>query len=196
MIKLTVKLLLIGCALYLGHNNSAVAGKRQLTDEFRKELQSLIQQDQLQSFEDKFEAEVWLVDMGSRIKRLYPNTNENEALKLLKHVHYQAKRLKLNPQLILAIIQIESGFEKYAVSKAGALGLMQIMPFWKAEIGQADDNLFDITKNIRYGCSIFRLYLKQTKGDVGRALARYNGSRGSTKYSNKVFKALREHWLL
>jgi soluble lytic murein transglycosylase-like protein len=186
----------MGCVLSLGHIASASAGKRQLTDEFRKELQSLIQQDQLQSFEDKFEAQVWLVDMGSRIKRMYPNTNENEALKLLKHVHYQSKRLKLNPQLILAIIQIESGFERFAVSKAGALGLMQIMPFWKAEIGQVDDNLFDITKNIRYGCSIFRLYLKQTKGDVGRALARYNGSRGSTKYSNKVFKALRDHWLL
>lgn len=144
------------------------------------------------SFSDRFEAEVWLADMstrlGSRIK------DPDERVLILKGVHAEAERHDLPAELVLAVIEVESNFDRFAISYAGALGLMQVMPFWLDEIGRPNDNLFDIDTNLRMGCTILRHYLDREKGDLQRALARYNGSLGRKTYSNKVLDKLRLRW--
>ena len=144
------------------------------------------------SFTDRFDAEVWLTDMsgrmGSRVK------DPEERLTILKQVHYEASRANLDPELVLALINVESNFDRFAISSAGARGLMQIMPFWLDEIGRPDDNLFNINTNLRFGCTILNIYLKREKGDMRRALARYNGSVGKNWYPQRVYKALRTKW--
>jgi soluble lytic murein transglycosylase-like protein len=106
----------------------------------------------------------------------------------------EASRAKLPPELVLAVIQVESNFDRFAISEAGARGLMQVMPFWLKELGRPDDNLFDAQTNLRFGCTILRYYLDREKGNRVRALARYNGSIGSFRYPNLVFAALRDKW--
>ena len=103
-------------------------------------------------------------------------------------------RARLPPELVLALIQVESRFDRFAISSAGAQGLMQIMPFWLKQIGRPGDNLFKSTTNLRMGCTILRYYLDKEKGDMTRALARYNGSLGSHVYPNLVYSALRTRW--
>jgi soluble lytic murein transglycosylase-like protein len=144
------------------------------------------------SFEDKYDAEVWLVDMSLRLKRFVKN--DKERLTILKYVHQEAFKAKLSPELVLSVIQVESYFNPYAISRVGARGLMQIMPFWLKEIGHSDDNLFEIKTNLRFGCTILRYYLDIEKGNLSRALGRYNGSLGKYKYPNKVYKAQRKYW--
>ena len=144
------------------------------------------------SFEDRYAAEVWLVDMSRRLSKKVPDPGKR--LALLKQVHYEATRAKLYPELVLAVIEVESNFDRFAISHAGAQGLMQIMPFWLKEIGKPDDNLFSIRTNLRMGCTILKYYLEKEKGNLTRALARYNGSLGSHRYSSKVFKALDTRW--
>ena len=144
------------------------------------------------SFSDRFEAEVWLMDMSTRLKSRVPN--DADRLELLKNIHYEAKRAELAPELVLAVINTESNFDRWAISQVGAQGLMQIMPFWLKEIPQAGDNLFDIRTNLRFGCTILKHYLKKEKGDFQRALARYNGSLGKVWYPNRVFDTLRKRW--
>lgn len=141
---------------------------------------------------DRFDAEVWLVDMSARLGRFLPD--EKERLNLLKHLHFEARKANLHPELVLAVIEVESRFDRFAISNAGARGLMQIMPFWLKEIGRPDDNLFKPQTNLRFGCTILRYYLDMEKGDLGPALARYNGSSGSTRYPNKVVTALNHRW--
>lgn len=144
------------------------------------------------SFEDRFDGEVWMLDMGNRIKRWMPDHQQrNEMLRL---VHRESKRNKLDPELVLSVIHVESLFNPYAVSYVGAQGLMQIMPFWREEIGHADDSYFHMETNIRYGTFILAWYLKKEKGNVTRALARYNGSLGSNRYPNKVYRALDKYY--
>ena len=144
------------------------------------------------SFENRFDAEVWLLDMSSRLKKRVPD--HAKRLRLLKQVHYEASRAKLSPELVLSVIQVESNFDRWAISRVGARGLMQIMPFWLKEIGKPDDNLFKPNTNLRFGCTILRHYLDKEKGDLVRGLARYNGSLGSKRYSNKVLNALSDKW--
>jgi len=144
------------------------------------------------SFVDRFDAEVWLTDMSSRLQARVKDPGER--LNILKKVHYEARRARLDPQLVLALINVESNFDRFAISEAGAQGLMQIMPFWVDEIGKPDDNLFDIGTNLRFGCTILSLYLQREKGDMHRALARYNGSVGEHWYPRRVFTALRKRW--
>ena len=144
------------------------------------------------SFQDRFEAEVWLMDMSTRLKSRVPD--DHERLELLKNIHYEATRADLAPELVLAVINTESNFDRWAISRVGARGLMQIMPFWLKEIPQAGDNLFDIRTNLRFGCTILKHYLKREKGDFQRALARYNGSLGKEWYPNRVFDTLRKRW--
>jgi len=139
---------------------------------------------QASSFTDRFDAEVWLVDMSGRIEHLV--ADKLERLQILKAVHAHASTHQLPIDVVLGLIETESHFNRFALSTAGAQGLMQIMPFWKLEIGQPNDNLIDIDTNIKYGCSILKHYLDLEKGDLGKALARYNGSRGRTTYPNKV----------
>ncbi len=144
------------------------------------------------SFVDRFDAEVWLTDMSGRLERQVKDPEER--IELLKLVHMEASRVELPPELILAVIEVESNFDRYAVSVAGALGLMQIMPFWKEEIGRPGDNLLHTSTNLRYGCTILRHYYNKEKGDLRRALGRYNGSLGKRKYPNKVIDKLTRKW--
>ena len=144
------------------------------------------------SFVDRFHAEVWLTDMSRRLERQVRDPEER--IELLALVHMEAARVELPPELILAVIEVESNFDRYAVSVAGALGLMQIMPFWKKEIGRPGDNLLHTSTNLRYGCTILRYYYDKEKGDLRRALGRYNGSLGKRKYPNKVIDKLTTKW--
>lgn len=144
------------------------------------------------SFADRFHAEVWLTDMSRRLQRQVKDPEER--IRILKLVHLEASRADVAPELILAIIDTESNFDRYAISVAGAIGLMQIMPFWLDEIGRPDDNLLHIETNLRYGCTILRFYLDKENGDLRRALGRYNGSLGRRKYPNKVIDKLTKKW--
>lgn len=145
-----------------------------------------------ESFDDRFHAEVWLLDMSNRLQRFVKD--EKTRLAMLKQIHFEASRSGLQPELVLALIEVESHFDTYAISKSGAQGMMQIMPFWLDEIGRPDDNLIDMKTNLRMGCTILKYYMKMEKNDLHKALARYNGSAGSKVYSNKVLKALQNHW--
>ncbi len=145
-----------------------------------------------ESFDDRFHAEVWLLDMSNRLQRFVKD--EKTRLAMLKQIHHEASRSDLQPELVLALIEVESHFDTYAISKSGAQGIMQIMPFWLDEIGRPDDNLIDMKTNLRMGCTILKYYMNMEKNDLHKALARYNGSAGSKVYSNKVLKALQHHW--
>ncbi|MFQ5642427.1 MAG: lytic transglycosylase domain-containing protein [Thiogranum sp.] len=144
------------------------------------------------SFDDRFDAEVWLTDMSQRLS--HKVSDPEERLLILKTVHYEATRADLPPEMVLALIEVESNFDRFAISYAGARGLMQVMPFWLDEIGRPDDDLFDIHTNLRMGCTILSLYLKREKGDRTRALARYNGSVGKVWYPQRIYKALSKRW--
>ena len=147
---------------------------------------------EVDTFPDRFDAEVWLTDMSRRLERQVRDPEER--IELLTLVHYEASRVDLPPELILAVIEVESNFDRYAISVAGAIGLMQIMPFWLDEIGRPDDNLLHVDTNLRYGCTILRFYYDKEKGDLRRALGRYNGSLGKRKYPNKVIGKLTGKW--
>ena len=143
-------------------------------------------------FVDRFDAEVWLVDMSNRLKPFVDD--EKLRVKLLRMVHSEASRAKLSAELVLSVMEVESRFNRFAISKSGALGYMQIMPFWLTEIGKKSDSLFDPRTNLRYGCAILKYYLEIENGDVVRALARYNGSLGSTDYPALVLNAYNRRW--
>ncbi len=144
------------------------------------------------SFPDRFDAQVWLSDMSGRLERQVHDAEER--IEILKRVHFEATRAEVAPELVLAVIDVESNFDRYAISVAGARGLMQIMPFWLDEIGRPKDNLIHIDTNLRFGCTILKYYLDMEKGDLKRALGRYNGSLGGHKYPNKVLDKLRKKW--
>jgi soluble lytic murein transglycosylase-like protein len=122
--------------------------------------------------------------------------DEDAARNFLAMVRYEAMRAGLDPHLVLAVIDVESKFRKYAVSKSGARGLMQVMPFWVREIGAPTDNLFQERINLRYGCTILRHYLDREHGNLSNALGRYNGSLGQADYPNRVLRAWKERWAL
>lgn len=143
-------------------------------------------------FASEGEAQLWLKEMSGRLAKRMPDQAAREDF--LRTVHYEATRAGLDPQLVLALIQVESGFKKYAVSPVGARGYMQVMPFWVRTIGTPDHNLFHLRLNLRYGCTILRHYLDIEKGDLYRALGRYNGSLGQPQYPNLVVGAWRKHW--
>ncbi|MDH3806357.1 MAG: transglycosylase SLT domain-containing protein [Gammaproteobacteria bacterium] len=144
------------------------------------------------SFGDRFDAEVWLTDMSARLERQVRDPDER--IEILTRIHYEASRVELPPELVLAVIEVESNFDPYAISVAGALGLMQVMPFWREEIGRPNDNLIRVDTNLRYGCTILKFYLDKENGDLRRALGRYNGSLGKRKYPNKVIDKLSKKW--
>ncbi|MEF8754802.1 MAG: lytic transglycosylase domain-containing protein [Accumulibacter sp.] len=144
------------------------------------------------SFTDSTEAIGWLSEMSQRLEKRIPDRDAR--LDFLRAVHYEATRAGLDPQLVLGLIQVESGFKKYAVSTAGARGFMQVMPFWVKLVGGSEDNLFHLRTNLRYGCTILRHYLDIERGDLYRALGRYNGSLGQPQYPNMVRAAWQTHW--
>jgi len=162
----------------------------QTDPELRRLLQEAIASDA--GFNDRFDAEVWLLDMS---RRLEPFIQDSESrITLLKQLHYEATRVNLPPELILAVIEVESHFDQFAISVSGARGLMQIMPFWLDEIAISDKNLFHVRTNLRMGCTILRYYMDIESDDLTRALARYNGSLGKPDYPNKIIAALNERW--
>ena len=134
----------------------------------------------------------WLTEMSQRLRTRMPDREAR--IDFLKTVYYEARRAGLDPQLVLGLIQVESGFRKYAVSHSGARGYMQVMPFWVKLIGQNGHDLFHLRINLRYGCTILRHYLDIEKGDLYRALGRYNGSLGQPEYPNLVRAAWERHW--
>ncbi len=144
------------------------------------------------SFKDPIEAANWLTEMSQRLSKRIPNRAYR--IELLRSVHYEATRAGLDPHMVLGLIEVESNFRKYAVSSAGARGYMQVMPFWIKVIGQPNDNLFHMRTNLRYGCVILRHYLDIEKGDLFRALGRYNGSLGQPEYPNLVLAAWQNKW--
>ena len=143
-------------------------------------------------FDSEQLAQAWLQEMSGRLAKRMPDTQYREDF--LRSVHYEATRAGLDPQLVLGLIQVESGFKKYAVSSVGARGYMQVMPFWVRSIGTSEHNLFDMRLNLRYGCTILRHYLDIEHGDYYRALGRYNGSLGKPEYPNLVVGAWRNYW--
>lgn len=158
--------------------------------ELRAELKQAIAR--ADSFQDRFDAEVWLLDMSTRMTPYI--RDEQQRLRLLRLVHQAATRAGLKPDLVLAVMHVESLFDPYALSYVGAQGVMQVMPFWKAEIGRPDDNLIDLATNLQYGCAILKFYLDKENGNLRRALARYNGSLGSNRYPDKVLDYWYSYW--
>ncbi|MCP4188164.1 MAG: lytic transglycosylase domain-containing protein [Gammaproteobacteria bacterium] len=167
-----------------------LAETTEVDPELRELLADAIHKDH--GFEDRFDAEVWLLDMSNRLERFVENPKTR--ITMLKQIHYESKRVDIAPELILALIEVESAFDEFAISVSGARGLMQIMPFWLEEIGLSDKNLFKIRTNLRMGCTILRYYLDIESGNLTRALARYNGSLGKYQYPNKVINALNKRW--
>jgi soluble lytic murein transglycosylase-like protein len=130
----------------------------------------------------------WLGEMSERLKKRMPDMQIRR--EFLQTAWYEAKRAGLDPAMVLGLIQVESAFRKYAVSPVGAHGYMQVMPFWTRVIGDGDrKKLFHMQTNLRYGCSILRLYLDIERGNLYLALGRYNGSRGKPEYPNAVLAA-------
>lgn len=143
-------------------------------------------------FEDEFDEQVWLVAMEPTLRKIVKD--EKERADILHHVYCEARRLKLPPGLVMAVIDVESRFDRWAVSSAGAVGLMQIMPFWPRELGMTNHELVRIPQNVRMGCTILRFYLDREQGDYTRALARYNGSVGRRNYPDLVLVRLANRW--
>lgn len=145
------------------------------------------------SFNDRFSAEVWLTDMSQRLAERVPDLDER--LHILRTVHQEATRSEVAPELVLAVIEVESNFDRYAISSSSALGLMQVMPFWVEELGgDNQSDLFDVQYNVLLGCRILKYYLDMENGELVRALGRYNGSLGRRDYADRVVSALRSRW--
>lgn len=143
-------------------------------------------------FEDKYDRQVWFAAMEPRLQGVLKDSSERESI--LHHVHCEARRLQLPPGLVMAVIDVESRFDRWAVSYAGAVGLMQVMPFWPRKLGMTNTELVRIPQNIRMGCTILKYYLDRERGDYTRALARYNGSLGRRSYSDVVLTRLATRW--
>lgn len=175
--------------LVLGFANSHHVLANTATPEIDDELRTLLLNavKSSDSFVDRFDAEAWLMLQSNKLNRFVKEPEKR--LTILRAVHSEAKRAGLQPELVLAVIEIESAFDRYAVSRVGAQGMMQVMPFWKLEIGRADDNLIDMHTNLRYGCTILKHYINRSDGHWADALARYNGSYGKYWYSEKVLNA-------
>lgn len=164
---------------------AAPAAEAQREPELRSAVQHAI--DQAECFEDHYDSAVWYKMMEPRLRNRVPD--HEERMSILKNVFCEANRpgeLRLPPGLVMALIDVESGFNRYAVSNAGAVGLMQVMPFWPENLGMRRHQLVRAPENIRMGCAIFRAYLRRENSNIARALARYNGSVGQRWYSDKV----------
>ena len=185
--KLIVALVLTAKALpFVAQGAEGVSADPRLKELLRAAI------DETDSFPDRFEAQVWLTDMSARLQPLLKDPDER--VEILKKTHRWAQRHQLPPELVLAVIEVESGFDRFAVSSAGARGLMQVMPFWLVELDRTDENLFHLDTNLSMGCTILRYYLDMEDGDLVRGLARYNGSTGRRIYSDKVLDRLRTRW--
>jgi soluble lytic murein transglycosylase-like protein len=180
--------LLAACAL----GPSAARADRQMDPELRGVVAASIEP--TRCFDDKYERAVWFATMEPRLTRYVTNDTERE--QILHAVHCEARRVNIPPELVLAVMDVESRFDRYAVSSAGAVGLMQVMPFWPRELGMTNDQLVRIADNVRMGTTILGYYLRKERGDYQRALQRYNGSLGRPKYSDAVIERLATRWFV
>ncbi len=186
---------LFAIALLLGSSNAHAGAQlyEPLTASVRTALSASIGDDrpprvQFPDIRQRLAYLEWLGEMSERMKKRTPDYQTRR--EMLETIYYEAKRAGLDPGLMLGLIQVESGFRKYAISSAGARGLTQVMPFWAGLIGDGDPKkLFNMQVNIRYGCVVFRHYLDTERGDYFRALGRYNGSLGRPEYPNMVLGA-------
>lgn len=196
-LKIRVFLLLVTLVLSLNVSSTSFAGS-QIEEPLSNSVKALMQRSisdravPMLTFSTPEEGNAWLNEMSQRLKKRIPDTNYREDF--LRTVHYEASRAGLDPQMVLGLIQVESGFKKYALSSVGARGFMQVMPFWVRSIGAGDHNLFLLRTNLRYGCTILRHYVDIERGDLYRALGRYNGSLGKPEYPNMVLGAWRKNW--
>lgn len=163
-------------------------GSLSLTEELRDALMHAVTSSD--TVVDDWEAQVWFAAKNTRLQDFI--SDESERLTLLHMIHEEASRAGLQTELVLAVIEVESGFDPYAISRAGAQGLMQVMSFWKNELGRPEDNLTDIRTNLRYGCTILAYYRDIESTDLNAALARYNGSYGLNWYPDRVLDAMRQ----
>jgi len=185
----------LGAALFLSAG-PAFGGAQQyevLSASVRATLASAVNDRASVDWKD-LDTRAWVRAMTRRVIKHFPD--EDSARQFLALVRYEAMRAGLDPHLVLAVIDVESHFRKYAVSRAGARGLMQVMPFWVEQLGGKADNLFHERTNLRYGCVILRHYLDRERGNMSNALARYNGSLGQAQYPQKVLRAWKERWAL
>lgn len=184
-------------ALLLCWPTAALAGAQiyePLADSVRVRLSKMVSDraPATMHFRSASDGQRWLAEMDRRLEKRMPDRQQR--LELLRTVQYEATRARLDPQLVLGVIEVESAFRKYAVSRAGARGYLQVMPFWVKLIGQPSHNLFHLRTNVAYGCAILRHYLDLEKGDYWRALGRYNGSLGKKGYPELVLAAWRGRW--
>ena len=171
-----------GAQIYEPLSASVLAGlHRSIADQAVPEAQ-------FSSPEDK---QYWTRDLSDRLEKYIPDSDTRQDF--LKTVYYEARRAGLDPLMVLGLIDVESRFRKYAVSSAGARGYMQVMPFWVKQIGSDEQDLFNLRTNLRYGCTILRYYVDVEKGDLYRALGRYNGSLGEAGYPNMVHAAWKKY---
>jgi soluble lytic murein transglycosylase-like protein len=185
------------CAVLLALIVSIVLPGASRADQQRDpELKELLQKiiGSADCFTDKYESEVWYKSMEPRLAQ-FVRTHE-ERVEILNHVYCEAKRdpsMQIPPDLVLALMEVESRFDRWAVSPAGAVGLMQVMPFWPRELG-VSNQLVKIAPNIRMGCEILRYYLRVEHHNWSAALARYNGSVGHNKYPALVMQRWQHSW--
>ena len=184
-------------AAALGYAAAAGAGAQvyeELADSVRHGLSAALADRSVPAlaFRERGDAHKWLFEMSRRLEKRIPDRKQR--LELLRTAHFEALRAGLDPQLVLGIIEVESRFRKYAVSRSGARGYMQVMPFWIKLIGSRRDNLFHLRTNLRYGCVILRHYLDVENGNYFRVLGRYNGSLGKPDYPRAVLAAWKVRW--
>jgi soluble lytic murein transglycosylase-like protein len=184
------------CAAIAGVTDQAKAGNQKeeaLADAVRIALARSITDasppvQRFADIQDRIKYLFWVGEMSERLKKKLPDVQVRTDF--LKTVWYESRRAGLDPGMVLGLIQVESAFRKYALSPVGARGLMQVMPFWTRVIGDGEPSkLFHLQANLRYGCSILRMYIDMEKGDLFLALGRYNGSRGRVEYPNAVLHA-------
>jgi soluble lytic murein transglycosylase-like protein len=178
----------------LGLPSSTLAASSALEDDERRairaELATVLSAND--AGRDRFDAEVWLATVEPRLARFLRDPQAR--LLLLAEVWQEAARHAIDPDLAMAVIEVESSFDRFAISSAGAQGLMQVMPFWKHELGRSEDNLTDVHTNVRYGMTILAHYLQRESGDAVRALTRYHGNVRDFSYPDRVFRAWNARW--
>jgi soluble lytic murein transglycosylase-like protein len=191
---LRAAILLLALGLYGADALSGPQMYEPLSASARHALQKAVSDQAVEgnSFGSREHARAWILAMSPRLQKKIPDSVAR--IEFLRTVHYEATRAGLDPQLVLAVIQVESNFRKYAVSTAGARGYMQVMPFWVGLIGAPEHNLFHLRTNLRYGCLILRHYLDIERGNLTRALGRYNGSLGKLWYPSLVQTAWKGAW--
>lgn len=193
--KASTQLAVLIAALWLAQPACAGAQREEaLSASVRASLQKSLADTAVSRTAFRYPADeaAWLKEMSRRLAKKMPD--EAERLEFLTTLHWEASRAGVDPQLMLGLIQVESGFRKYAVSPVGARGYTQVMPFWVKTIGSPDHNLFHLRTNLRYGTIILRHYIDIERGDLYRALGRYNGSLGRPEYPNLVVGAWKRHW--